>query len=63
MPLKYFCENCGTKMDNLQAFRDGSEVPLTFSCPLCGYNNGKGIRRAHLEGIMKKSGLEGKIVD
>jgi hypothetical protein len=50
-------------MDNLQAFRDGNEVPLTFSCPLCGYNNGKNIRRTQLEGIMKKRGLEGKIID
>jgi predicted nucleic acid-binding Zn ribbon protein len=63
MSLKYLCENCGTQMDNLQAFRDGDEVPLTFSCPLCGYNNGKGIRRAQLEGIMRKHEVEGKSID
>ena len=49
-------------MDNLQVFRDGNDLPLTISCPLCGYNNGKSIRRAKLEESVKNCVIQDRIV-
>ena len=48
-------------MNDLEAFRDGNDLPLTISCALCGQNNGKRIRRAQLEENMKMCLIEDKI--